>query len=72
MESSPQDSASDPGRSGSEPATPLTETTVILELLPGEEHLSPAKKPSSKVTALSLRFLLTPAFILVAPRQGYG
>lgn len=47
MESSPQDSASDPGRSGSEPATPATETPVSLEALSGGEHLTPARRHSS-------------------------
>lgn len=47
MESSPQDSASDPGRSGSEPATPVTETPANAETVPGGEHLTPARKSSS-------------------------
>ncbi|XP_042340618.1 nuclear receptor ROR-alpha A-like [Plectropomus leopardus] len=47
MESSPQDSTSDPGRSGSEPATPLAETPVSLETLRGGEHLTPARRHSS-------------------------
>uniref|UniRef100_A0A8C9Z9A8 Uncharacterized protein n=1 Tax=Sander lucioperca TaxID=283035 RepID=A0A8C9Z9A8_SANLU len=47
MESSPQDSASDPGSSGSESATLLTETPGRLETLRGEEHPTPARRHSS-------------------------
>ncbi|KAK9542136.1 hypothetical protein VZT92_000024 [Zoarces viviparus] len=42
MESSTQDSSSDPGRSASEPALPRTETPVRLETLRGGEHQTPA------------------------------
>ncbi|XP_071345956.1 nuclear receptor ROR-alpha A-like isoform X2 [Trachinotus anak] len=50
MEPSPQDSASDPGRSGSEPATPLTETP---ETQRGGEQLTPARRHSSSGTSSS-------------------
>lgn len=53
MDSSPQDSASDPGRSGSEPATPLTETPVCLETLRGGEHLTSARRHSSSGSSSS-------------------
>ncbi|KAK2854319.1 hypothetical protein Q5P01_006980 [Channa striata] len=55
MESSPQDSASDAGMSGSEPATPLTEAPASAETAAGGEHLTPARRPghsgSSKVVS---------------------
>ncbi|XP_078141591.1 nuclear receptor ROR-alpha A-like [Centroberyx gerrardi] len=43
---SPQDSESEPGRSGSEPATPVTETPANLETLRSGEHQTPARKHS--------------------------
>ncbi|KAG7483492.1 nuclear receptor ROR-alpha-like isoform X1 [Solea senegalensis] len=43
MESSPQVSVSDPGRSGSGLATPLTETPASLETLRDGEHLTAAR-----------------------------
>ncbi|XP_067347482.1 nuclear receptor ROR-alpha A-like isoform X2 [Channa argus] len=46
MESSPQDSASDAGMSGSEPATPLTQAPASVETVRGGEHLTPARRPS--------------------------
>ncbi|XP_044054144.1 nuclear receptor ROR-alpha A-like isoform X1 [Siniperca chuatsi] len=53
MESSPQDPASDPGRSCSEPATPVTETPASLETLGGGEPLTPARRPSSSGSSSS-------------------
>ncbi|CAK6980736.1 nuclear receptor ROR-alpha A-like isoform X3, partial [Scomber scombrus] len=54
MESSPQDSAaSDPGRSCSEPGTPVTETPPSLETLRGGEHLTPARRHSSSGSSSS-------------------
>lgn len=45
------DSASDPGRSGSDP--PVTETPSSLETLRGEEHLTPARRHSSSGSSSS-------------------
>ncbi|KAM7424761.1 hypothetical protein PAMA_000899 [Pampus argenteus] len=53
MESSPQDLASDPGRSSSEPGTPVTETPPSLETLRGGEHLTPARRHSSSGSSSS-------------------
>uniref|UniRef100_A0A4W6CRM6 Uncharacterized protein n=1 Tax=Lates calcarifer TaxID=8187 RepID=A0A4W6CRM6_LATCA len=53
MESSLQDTASDPGRSGSEPATPLTETPPSLETPRDGERLTPARRHSSSGSSSS-------------------
>ncbi|XP_036952393.1 nuclear receptor ROR-alpha A-like isoform X2 [Acanthopagrus latus] len=53
METSTQDSVSDPGRSGSEPAAPVTETPASLESQRGGERLTPARRLSSSGSSSS-------------------
>nr|XP_020458260.1 nuclear receptor ROR-alpha-like isoform X2 [Monopterus albus] len=47
------ESSRDPGRSGSEPETPLTETPASLETVRGGERLTPAKRHSSSGSSTS-------------------